>query len=715
MHPEQPPVIFSPTQALLILALIFVVPVLLLNPVFDVSRTLAMLFEALGLGFLLGKSTDDESYSYDHRKDKRKKIIRSRAEQAASTSEASHHSGKYYPGLVNISGTYCFLNSTLQAMASLSYLQPYLDSTHAKADLADVPTPVLDALVAQMHSLNSPSSRHTSLRPTELIHALSTPTPGFKRGTLFASREHQDAQELFQLITETLKEEARAVDTETTKDRGLGGLGTPHQVYLQRSAREPGKGVFEGLTANRRSCVMCGYTEAVMHFTFDNLQLTIPRVSQCRIEDCLEDFTRMEILTDCICRKCSMTATLRKLEADAIRIATPVDGVETSSRKKRTKDVKKLAAKVKEALETGRIEEDIKGVTLEKVISKSSTKQAMIARAPPVLALHLNRSAFYGHYAAKNNCSVSYPEILDLTPFTTSGALSTSPQSPISKPTPGIPPRSSTPTPSTYSNPRTLYRLASVVCHYGAHSYGHYVAYRRKPRDPSLRSSRWNPPQLQCPYGCTCDKCEEFGPVREPNPFADVTITPSRKGKERSWETKQDVWLRISDESVKEVDLETVLSERTGSFMLFYEKVLPFQSDGDRTSPMSSQETVTPHQEERKVKPEDLMDHDRLQPFTARIVRSVSVGRSREGSVILGSASDVGAEPTETTPANSHPNGHADPQLPNGSASTAHDTTNGTKKPHYPSSHVSGPPLLSPSPQCVPQSLSPTRTVDLVA
>lgn len=36
--------------------------------------------------------------------------------------------------------------------------------------------------------------------------------------------------------------------------------------------------VFDGLTANRRSCVVCGYTEAVMHFAFDNWQLVVPRL-----------------------------------------------------------------------------------------------------------------------------------------------------------------------------------------------------------------------------------------------------------------------------------------------------------------------------------------------------------------------------------------------------------------------------------------------------
>lgn len=50
------------------------------------------------------------------------------------------------------------------------------------------------------------------------------------------------------------------------------------------------------------------------------------------------------------------------------------------SKKKRVKEAKKLEARVKHALEEGRIEEDIKGVKMDKVFSKASTKQAMIAR-----------------------------------------------------------------------------------------------------------------------------------------------------------------------------------------------------------------------------------------------------------------------------------------------------------------------------------------------
>jgi hypothetical protein len=160
---------------------------------------------------------------------------------------------------------------------------------------------------------------------------------------------------------------------------------------------------------------------------------------------------------------------------------------------------------------------------------------------PLVLALHLQRSAFFGR-AVKNPCRVTFPEYLDITPFTTSGQLNTSPTSPISQPTTPIatpidgtpftfpraglkmngthlgpnsqlfPPRS----PVGGSNSNGLYRLAAVVCHYGAHSYGHYVTFRRVPGDR---------------------------------------------------------WMRASDSDVAEVSLREVLNETVGTFMLYYERM----------------------------------------------------------------------------------------------------------------------------------------------
>ena len=200
-----------------------------------------------------------------------------------------------------------------------------------------------------------------------------------------------------------------------------------------------------------------------------------------------------------------------------------------------------------------------------------------------MLALHLNRSVHFGHYAAKNNCRVHFPEVLDLTPFTTSGKLSTSPSSPISAPPPPLPlTRSTTPTPATYASPRVLYRLAAVVCHYGQHSFGHYVCFRRKPRRPSFGARRFAPPKQQCPLGCECQKCERYGPIREDD--GDPPNPPSGSGRG---------WLRISDDSVAECGMETVIQEGSGAFMLYYERITHEGVYGS-SSPRASEETLKP-------------------------------------------------------------------------------------------------------------------------
>ena len=244
-----------------------------------------------------------------------------------------------------------------------------------------------------------------------MIAALSQPEPG-RRSPLFSSREHQDAQELFQLVSEYVKKEATAVDREGARDLGIGSLASLSSVATTATAAttsvDVSKGVFDGLTANRRSCCECGYTEAVMHFPFDNWQL-VPRIvrpvsfashrpsqlssgrpqGNCRLEDCLVDYTRLEVLTDCICRKCSMRATLRRLEQDAERLTAEAgkSSVVSQSKKRRVREARRLALRLKTALEEGRIEEDIKGVKIEKVFSRASTKQAMVARVGDPLCL----------------------------------------------------------------------------------------------------------------------------------------------------------------------------------------------------------------------------------------------------------------------------------------------------------------------------------------
>jgi len=77
-----------------------------------------------------------------------------------------------------------------------------------------------------------------------------------------------------------------------------------------------------------------------------------------------------------------MLATHQKLlaEAERLKASMTIDPNPSSSKMNRARDARKLEVSVRAAIEEGRIEEDIPGVKLEKVYSKESTKQVMIAR-----------------------------------------------------------------------------------------------------------------------------------------------------------------------------------------------------------------------------------------------------------------------------------------------------------------------------------------------
>lgn len=131
------------------------------------------MFRTLGLGLVYGKwngsgsgrrEWDDDDESSDGGEGEegidggKKKVKFRRSDSVQSSpkhrkSSSSHQltqlklkQPQHYPGLINISGTYCFLNSIVQSLASLSYLKPYLDKVQERAEELDVPTPVVDAL-----------------------------------------------------------------------------------------------------------------------------------------------------------------------------------------------------------------------------------------------------------------------------------------------------------------------------------------------------------------------------------------------------------------------------------------------------------------------------------------------------------------------------------------------------------------------------------------
>lgn len=127
-----------------------------------------------------------------------------------STSHAASQPGIAPPGLFNNGGNWCFLNSTLQALASLERFPAFLRSViRLAASLDQSPPPLSSALLNLIQALNpSEPSRQTVLRPTSIAKALSS----VESTSHMINFEQQDAQELFVLLLGACIEEFDKLD-----------------------------------------------------------------------------------------------------------------------------------------------------------------------------------------------------------------------------------------------------------------------------------------------------------------------------------------------------------------------------------------------------------------------------------------------------------------------------------------------------------------------
>ncbi|KAF9920733.1 hypothetical protein FBU30_009354 [Linnemannia zychae] len=543
--------------------------------------------------------------------------------QPKASTTSSYH---YVHGLVN-TGNSCFLNSVLQALSALSALPPYLESLLDRSEdlqLEEDDLQVTDALLDTIEALQQPLSSQKAFRPRAIVHALEASRSKDSKASGYHSnimnREQQDAQELFQIISSALSSEEGTIqkirstrsliDFEFLKKLvGMEPNNLDHQVKKIES------NPMIGMLASRLSCMQCGYTEAVRHFTFDNLSLSLPSVHSCNIEDCLQQYITLESLNDVVCRKCSLIATLDRVSNKLKQLETPVglqrknltrsdqlrnrgksldpdsdflsdnsissysasesesdDEISSQYSSEFEETIRRRSAipmltkaeraakkskllrqrRVLEAAIKSDVEKTLPDIKLSKVVSRHCTKQVMLAKPPSVLCLHFIRSQ-YSNYGtvSKNSCHVRFPEYLDLSPFCTTGILLTRPNLPMSISeqdlermgynAPGTSTTSSKKNATESSKKKILYKLQSIVVHYGGHSYGHFVAYRRKP--DSMIS--------------------KVGPVG-------LGLDGAMNGSYYSGGRRED-WFKVSDETVESVSLENVLG--SNPYMCLYERI----------------------------------------------------------------------------------------------------------------------------------------------
>jgi ubiquitin carboxyl-terminal hydrolase 1 len=461
-------------------------------------------------------------------------------------------SSKALPGLGNWDNS-CYQNSILQGLSSLPSLHTFL--MEARRDREEKESwATNEALLSLIEALNSTKN---------IGQRIWTP-PALKN---MSSWQQQDAQEYYSKVVDEMEKEAAKSVGFSPARLSLGarkvGLEALYEDTAHPGAHDPDDNVrrekdesftempgmeantdvlsrnpLEGLLAQRVGCLQCGYVEGLSMIPFNCLTVPLGRQYAYDLRDCLDDYTTLEPISGVECAKCTLLRTKQQLERLLSARQNPTgdhgEAQYTISGTARNTAVERLKA-VNEALST----EDFSEPTISKKcmitnknrVTSTKSRQAVIARAPRSLVIHVNRSMFdeYSGMLSKNYADVRFPRTLDLSTWCLgTSSMDNKPEVWNTNPSESmLADHSDVPEVVEDTKPsKELYRLRAIVTHYGRHENGHYIAYRQTP----------------------------------------ARATSEGKGED------EEQWWRLSDEDVSTVSEENVL-DQGGVFMMFYERL----------------------------------------------------------------------------------------------------------------------------------------------
>ena len=450
------------------------------------------------------------------------------------------------PGLGNWDNS-CYQNSVLQGLAALESLPAFL-----RWNIAGGSGPTQKALDETITRLNDPANvGKTFWTPAELKS--------------MSSWQQQDAQEYFSKISDELeKDTAKAakkrpgsgLKTLLSVERGVKRSTTSESTSLPQTGAKVTsedstrveqlpeevaslivRNPLEGLLAQRVGCQQCGYVEGLSLVPFNCLTVPLGRQWMYDIRSCLDDYTTLEPINGVECAKCTLLQAKHLMEylLSKFYLNAGEGGSALDEATRFQLSLRERLNVITRALEDENFSDQVLKncqIPSNKRVSTTKTRQAVIARSPRSLILHVNRSNFdeFTGIQSKNLATVKFPRRLDLAPW----CLGHDPS--IGNENAGVETWNVDPSKSMLStedltdrlDSGNMYELRAVITHYGRHENGHYICYRRSPYSKKIDD----------------DKESE-------------TSTP---------------WWRLSDEDVTEVDESMVLAQG-GVFMLFYEQV----------------------------------------------------------------------------------------------------------------------------------------------
>lgn len=466
------------------------------------------------------------------------------------------------PGLGNWDNS-CYQNSVIQGLASLQNLPTYL----ARSMFLRNSLPTVTALRTIIAKLNDPSNFELMFwNPADL--------------KTMNSWQQQDAQEYFSKVLDEVGKEVAAGQMETrNRAGGLTSLSGWHEptaetdhygktenpksvdVKILRSVRGIGQlsaevestltgSPLDGLLAQRVGCLKCGYVEGLSLVPFNCLTVPLGSEWMYDIRICLDDYTALEPITGVECVKCTLLRN--KVQLERLYSQTQDSTRDLSGSPLLTQA---LHASVKDRLSTveGALDADdfsdnaiLKKcqIPANKRVTATKSRQAVVARAPKSLIIHVNRSVFDEATGTqrKNFAEVKYPLKLDLAPWCL-GRLSSRKDEVEAVEEWNVDPSESMHSlePEDLASSKIdgvglsgqmLYNLRAVITHYGRHENGHYMCYRKHRLGGKLS--------------------------------------------DKSTKENSEAWWCFNDEEVSKVSEKTVLGQGN-VFMLFYEKAEPVE------------------------------------------------------------------------------------------------------------------------------------------